>query len=597
MIDPNTGSGACASRIPRSRRRWRWTVRLLPAVLACAFAGAGQAQTVYRGGLDDAVGELVRTLVNEAGLHDDKVRVLVESDDFFEMGTELRLGLSEVLSRLSFSELTRNKVSVAMAGSDEDAVRVLHGRWRRMPDGHLYLELFVAERVTVGDPTALKSAKGLVPIDESIREAIEATRDDWGRLLVLRLERGVRDRGRLTVHLQPITIKGGGAQGGRLEQFLTNWLGTALVGSRLFTLVEPPPGVEVETDGKLDVTATVHEGHVEVGLRVLDNQYRRVTFATVELERNLFPSGVVGTGDGDGDDVPIVTGSQLARCAGHVEAGRVADGVKCYAGVLKEAPGNGKALEGLEEGLKGEAFRDCAECPELVVVPKGTYMMGSPSWESGRGGDESPVHRVTIGRPFAVGVYEVTFGEWDACESGGGCGGYRPSDRGWGRGRHPVINVSWEDAQAYVEWLSRKTGEAYRLLSESEWEYVARARTTTRYWWGDGIGRNRANCSGCGSRWDGRQTAPVGSFSANGFGLYDVHGNVWEWVEDCWNRSYAGAPSDGSAWESGDCSVRVVRGGSWVSLPRLLRSADRRRNSTGYRDDHAGLRIARTLTP
>ena len=205
------------------------------------------------------------------------------------------------------------------------------------------------------------------------------------------------------------------------------------------------------------------------------------------------------------------------------------------------------------------------------------------------------MHRVTIGYPFAVGVYEVTFGEWDACVSGGGCGGYRPSDKGWGRGWHPVVNVSWEDARAYVEWLSGKTGEEYRLLSESEWEYVARSGTRTKYWWGDDIGPNRANCYDCGDSYD--YTAPVGSFSANPFGLYDVHGNVWEWVEDCWNDSYRGAPSDGSAWESGNCGRRVVRGGSWDGAPWNLRSANRVWYSTGDRIDDVGFRIARTLTP
>ena len=150
-------------------------------------------------------------------------------------------------------------------------------------------------------------------------------------------------------------------------------------------------------------------------------------------------------------------------------------------------------------------------------------------------------------------------------------------------------------AQAYVRWLSGKTGEEYRLLSEAEWEYVARAGTTTAYWWGDDIGRNRANCDGCGSRWDNRQTAPVGSFSANPFGLHDVHGNVWEWVEDCWNDGYRGAPTDGSAWESGECERRVLRGGSWYSVPELLRSADRDRYSAGGRLNNAGFRVARTL--
>ena len=242
-------------------------------------------------------------------------------------------------------------------------------------------------------------------------------------------------------------------------------------------------------------------------------------------------------------------------------------------------------------------FRDCPDCPEMVVVPSGSFMMGSPSSEEGRDADEGPVHRVTIVRPFAVGVYEVTFGEWDACVSGGGCGGYRPGDKGWGRGRHPVIYVSWDDAKAYVDWLSDKTGEEYRLLSESEWEYVARAGTVTRYWWGDEIGRNRANCAVCGSRWDDEQTSPVGSFAPNGFGLHDVHGNVWEWVEDCWHEDYVGAPGDGRAWTvGGDCEGRVLRGGSWGHKPQYLRSALRSWGTAGLRVDYFyGFRVARTL--
>ena len=241
----------------------------------------------------------------------------------------------------------------------------------------------------------------------------------------------------------------------------------------------------------------------------------------------------------------------------------------------------------------GDVFRDCDTCPEMVVVPAGSYMMGSEEGYS----DEEPVHRVTIAQPFAVGKYEVTFAEWEACVAGGGCNGYRPQDVGWGRGRRPVINVSWDDAQAYVQWLSKKTGETYRLLSEAEWEYVARAGTTTRYTWGDEIGENRANCDGCGSRWDNEQTAPVGRFAANAFGLHDVHGNVWEWVTDCWNESYAGAPSDGRAWKSRECSRRVVRGGSWLFLPGYLRSALRNRDAAGDRNYVNGFRLARTLTP
>ena len=249
----------------------------------------------------------------------------------------------------------------------------------------------------------------------------------------------------------------------------------------------------------------------------------------------------------------------------------------------------------------GTVFRDCEACPEMVVVPAGSFMMGSPEEA-----DEMPIHRVTISEPFAVGKYEVTFVEWDACVADGGCYGHRPGDGGWGRGNRPVIDVSWNHVQTYMMWLSEKTGKAYRLLSEAEWEYVARAGSGTRkYSWGNvigrnrgnEIGRNRANCRECGSRWDSKHTAPVGSFGANAFGLHDVHGNVWEWVQDCWNGTYAGAPADGRAWEQGGCYLRVLRGGSWISASGLLRSAARNWNTTDLRSDLVGFRVARRLTP
>ena len=246
----------------------------------------------------------------------------------------------------------------------------------------------------------------------------------------------------------------------------------------------------------------------------------------------------------------------------------------------------------------GYTFQDCSGCPQLVVVPSGSFMMGSSEEEEDSYDDESPLHEVRIRYQFAVGVYPVTFDEWDACVSGGGCGGYEPDDEGWGRGRRPVINVSWDDVKRYVGWLSWRTGKGYRLLNESEWEYVARAGTVTPYWWGDEIGWNQANCDGCGNRsWYNEKTSPVGSFSANKFGLYDVHGNVWEWVEDCQNGSYDGAPTDGSAWESKDCNCekRIVRGGSWNVEPRDLRSANRGRDLAGKRDSVSGFRVARTL--
>lgn len=252
-----------------------------------------------------------------------------------------------------------------------------------------------------------------------------------------------------------------------------------------------------------------------------------------------------------------------------------------------------------EQPLKPkDVFKDCANCPEMVVVPAGSFEMGSPTGEPGHFAEEGPQHLVTISRPFAVGRSEVTFDEWDACVAEGGCNSYKPSDEGWGRGRRPVINVSWDDAQAYVKWLSKKTRKSYRLLSGSEYEYAMRAGTQTVYPWGDTVGTNNANCHSCGSQWDAKQTAPVGSFAPNGFGLYDMVGNVREWTEDCYHDTYNGSPTDGSAWiEGGDCYHRVVRGGSFLLAPAFLRSASRYWFTSDYRLRYLGFRVARTLAP
>ena len=256
---------------------------------------------------------------------------------------------------------------------------------------------------------------------------------------------------------------------------------------------------------------------------------------------------------------------------------------------------------GRSVGDPGETFADALASggtgPEMVVIPAGTFRMGCLSYDDTCFDDEKPVHDVQIPRPFALSKYEVTFAEWDACVAAGGCKGHRPDDVGWGRGSLPVINVSWSDAQAYVSWLSKGTGNTYRLPSESEWEYAARAGSTTKYSWGNEIGTNRANCSidFCGDGFG--STAPVGAFAPNAFGLHDMHGNVWEWVEDCWNDSYYGAPSGGEPWTSGDCAKRVLRGGSWYYVRRDLRSSNRSWNSTSFRSGIIGFRVARTLTP
>ena len=255
------------------------------------------------------------------------------------------------------------------------------------------------------------------------------------------------------------------------------------------------------------------------------------------------------------------------------------------------------------EPRPGETFRDCPDvCPEMVVVPAGEFMMGSPAGEYGREADEGPQHKVTIRLPFAVGKYAVTFDEWDACVSAGGCK-HKPGDNGWGRGKRPVIYVSWDDAtKEYLPWLSRKSGKTYRLLTEAEWEYAVRAQSTTAFWWGPSISTAQANYNGAayasGPTGGNRgQTLPVDSFEANPWGLYNVHGNVWQWVQDCYKDSYTGAPSDGSAVSSEGCRLRVLRGGSGADRPVNLRAAQRGSDRPEGRIGSLGFRLAQTLNP
>jgi formylglycine-generating enzyme required for sulfatase activity len=267
----------------------------------------------------------------------------------------------------------------------------------------------------------------------------------------------------------------------------------------------------------------------------------------------------------------------------------------CGGGIVTKVAGEERCLK------PGDTFRDCDECPEMVVIPAGRFAMGSPASEEQRWDGEGPQREVTIAAPFAVGKFELTFDEWDACVADVGCNGYRPDDASWGRGNRPVINVSWDDAKAYVAWLARTTGEEYRLLSEAEWEYAARAGTTTPFSTGRTITTDQANFNGNYTYGGSRKgvyrekTVAVGAFAANPFGLYDIHGNVWEWVEDCYHRSYGGAPSDGSPRVTGSCEYRAVRGGSWSFRPRDLRSASRAGATTYNRDSYYGFRVARTL--
>ncbi len=265
----------------------------------------------------------------------------------------------------------------------------------------------------------------------------------------------------------------------------------------------------------------------------------------------------------------------------------------------------------------GDEFRDCPGCPTLVVLPRGRFLMGSPEGEAVDELSENwhhllqfekPQVEVNIGYPLAMGKYEVTFAEWDRCVEAGGCS-HDPDDEGFGRGDRPVLNVNRLQAEEYLRWLSKETGHHYRLPSEAEWEYAARAGTTTARHWGDEIGEGMAACVGCGGRWNGRSTAPVGSFPANDFGLHDMLGNAYEWVSDCYTRGHDGSPSDGSPrleespfWEDGTCTVHVRRGGSWASPAWEVRAARRKAINTrgpwGFAGDrYAGFRVVRELKP
>ncbi len=382
---------------------------------------------------------------------------------------------------------------------------------------------------------------------------------------------------------------------------------------------ELQPGEKLHVVGRIEAP-----GHEDEGWSV-------VAWTDDELpdRRNVFAKGLG----------PLV---EAARADDEAFADALgADTASAYAAYLSEWPSGRNAAEArrlrddaaAREREPGHEFRDCEECPRMVVVPAGEFEMGSPPSEEGRfDGEEEPVRRVRIGEPFAIGIHEVTRGEFARFvsaagrETGNSClsrDGEKFVERpgatwrnpGFGQtDDHPVVCVSWDDAVAYAGWLSGETGHEYRLPSESEWEYAARAGTRTARWWGEDASGQCAHANGAAGetsvdwRHEGCEdkhvrTAPVGSFPANGWKLRDMLGNVWEWTRDCWNEDYAAAPSDGSAREAGDCRSRVFRGGSWNSEPRYLRaairgaSAIRRANASEVRLDDAGFRVVRAVAP
>jgi formylglycine-generating enzyme required for sulfatase activity len=247
----------------------------------------------------------------------------------------------------------------------------------------------------------------------------------------------------------------------------------------------------------------------------------------------------------------------------------------------------------------GNTLLDCEMCPEQVILPAGDFIMGVAN---GGISEDANAIGVTIPRPFSMSRFEITFALWDACLAGGGCSGYRPSDEGWGRGKRPVVNVNRVDILSYISWLSKKTSKSYRLPSEAEWEYAARAGTTTEYWWGDQVGVNQAVCQDCGSIYDGEKTARVGSFAMNKFGLFDMSGNVWEWVEDCYGeesyRSHKMYPNpfyvSKNPQKNNTCS-RVLRGGGWDVMSLGIMPSFRFVSMPLVRSKFYGFRVVREI--
>jgi formylglycine-generating enzyme required for sulfatase activity len=234
-------------------------------------------------------------------------------------------------------------------------------------------------------------------------------------------------------------------------------------------------------------------------------------------------------------------------------------------------------------------IKDCATCPALVSLPGGTFEMGSSSGDPA----ERPAHKVSIGRPFAIGKYEVTIEQWNACVDASGCP--RVDIEGNAAKSAPMRNLSWDDTQAYVKWLTKTTGKTYRLPAEAEWEYAARGGTTTNYWWGNEMRKGYADCKDCGEPWRKDSPVNVGSFTPNSFGLFDMSGSVWEWVGDCWHSTYKSAPADGRVWEEAGCPVRVIRGGSWPDGAAYMQSSTRFKYSASVRQSQNGMRVARDM--
>tara|TARA_R110000787_G_scaffold16622_25_gene50837 strand:- start:83135 stop:83935 length:801 start_codon:yes stop_codon:yes gene_type:complete len=239
----------------------------------------------------------------------------------------------------------------------------------------------------------------------------------------------------------------------------------------------------------------------------------------------------------------------------------------------------------------GKFFQDCPKCPEMAVIPAGEFIMGD---KAGRP-TEKPTVRVKLARPFALSRTEITWNHWQACVAAKGCDAIA-SDHGWGRGKRPVINMTFAQAEAYIAWLSRITGKIYRMPSEAEWEYAARGGTRTHYWWGDEVGQGLANCRECGAgEFSGHKSAPTRTFKPNPFGLYEMHGNIWEWTADCWHPNHEGADPTGKPRVTEKCLLKTIRSGSWYYFSPVSKAASRAKNDARMKSYNIGIRVAREM--
>ena len=603
-------------------------MRRLPVmVLLVLWSSTALAAQTYDN-LDRAVDDLTDLLVLRAqanGVNLEEESVYVTPCDFRERGRGPFSGLSKRLAGLFSQALGRHGVSV-VAERGEGEEMLLRAEWT-VEEGKLLLEPQVLRAIRT-EPDVVATHSGRVSLENIDRSHfkkdpalscdsepepvndIETDPDEDAAKReedALDLDSAARkdvQRGLSSLGLEVGPIDG--LFGGRTREALRAWqLERRVDGTGYLTKQQAVAlialGREVEEEARRERL----ERAEEEARREREEEARRE-----RLERAV-SEALAGAED-------ALNREEVRKAKGHVEELRRLAGDHARLGELEAR------IEELEKRyLPRKRFRDCPACPEMVVVPPGEFMMGSPESEAMRWNSEGPVHGVRIGYPFAVGVYEATRGEYSRfvsatghSHSSGECFAHKSGERRVRDWRspgfqeetdaHPVVCVTWEDAKAYVGWLSKETGEEYRLLSESEWEYVARAGTSSPFHTGETISTGQANYLGYYDYPSGHSyldrlyrggSVAVGSFDANGYGLHDVHGNVWEWVEDCVNSDYRGAPADGSAWETGHCGARVYRGGSWDEEPWYLRSAFRGQHGSGGRLDDVGFRVARTLTP